>query len=753
MSAQKKSKSSTPAAAADLTLLKWIGTIGIALFLVIFPYKQGLFNGYELSFDGAIYGAVIFGFVLLLVTALFVYRKSQHGSYRGILSIAVMILPFIYWLSSFQAVSSYYAKFMTLVFFLLAALFISSLYLAEAKLTRKTIEYALMLSSYLIVLFGLLNLFGQIYYRDALWLAHDGYRLASVFQYSNTYAGFLAALFLVSLYYAAHCIRPSARIIHAAMLVPIWISFMFTYSRGAIIVIPVMTLLLLPFLRLSKQIAYIIFMGLSALVSMAILGKLTTNADAISKLVQPTETKAQSPISLFSSLPLQSWGLLLLGIIVTTGLIMLYHTKVGSLLETKLVELSTYKWSFAAVPVATIILATVAAGSILGSSAIRGLLPDKIAARFENINLQQHSVLERLTFYKDGLHFAEDYPLLGGGGGAWQAMFEQYQNNPYWSRQAHSFFVQILVESGWIGLIALIALLVFVYGLYIRSFIRYPELRGSHFIFFIFSMTLLVHSAIDFDMSYIYISAIVFISLGCMLAPFSGKLTIERMKTKADRPWLKIAYPSILAILSLFLLVVAILEKNALQKYNKVYTLAVQQQTSLDQLLPMINEAIAASPEQSTFSLTKANWLEQAYTQTSTVSYLDEALSTLNKARESDPYNRTLLLSQYRVLQAKGLFEESLAVIDEGVTKFPWDIGLYEAAITSYAKANQTAATEKNDTKAKEYADHINELSTEIKRRIEQLAALPPEQQQGRSFAFTPAIQNAIAQIELAAAN
>ncbi|WP_169083608.1 O-antigen ligase family protein [Paenibacillus sp. PL91] len=751
MSARNNSKSSTQTISADLSLLRWIGTIGIALFLIIFPYNRGLFNGYEIGFESAIYGAAIFGYVVLIVTAAYMFRSTLLSSYRGILSIAVMALPLIYWLSSFQAVSSYYAKFMTLVYFLLAALFISGLYFADTKLSRKTIEYALMLSSYLVVIFGLLNLFGQMYYRDALWLAHDGYRLSSVFQYSNTYAGFLAALFLISLYYAVHCIRPSARLIHAAMLVPIWISFMFTYSRGAIVVIPVMVLILLPFLRLTKQIAYIVFMALSVVVSMAILGKLTTNADAIAALVQPTETKAQSPISLFNSLPLQNWGLLLLGMAITAGLVLLYHAKVNAFLEAKLGNLSTKKWSFAAVPVVAIILAAVAVASLLGSSAIRGMLPDKIAARFENINLQQHSVLERLTFYKDGLHVAQDYPLLGGGGGAWQAMYEQYQNNPYWSRQAHSFFVQTLVETGWIGLIALLALLVFVYSLYIRSFIRYPELRGSHFIFFILSLTLLIHSAIDFDMSYLFISALLFISLGCMLAPYSSKLVIERLKEKTVRPWQKAAYPAILALLSLFLIVVAIRENSAVHKYNHVYSLAIQQQTPLDEMVPLLNEAIDASPKHSTFSLTMADWMEQAYKQTSDQSYLDKALNTVKQGRDSDPYNRGLLLAQYRLLQQKGLFEESLAILDEGVTKFPWDINLYEAAIISYVKANQTAFSEKNEDKAKQYAQRVADLSNEINRRIGQLAALPAEQQQGRSFAITPAIEQAIAQVELAA--
>ncbi|WP_171056400.1 O-antigen ligase family protein [Paenibacillus sinopodophylli] len=754
MSARTNAKSSIPTAAADVTLLRWIGTIGIALFLIIFPYEKGLFNGYELAFEKPIYSAVIFGYVLLIITAAFAYRNAQHHSYRGILSIAVMVLPLIYWLSSFQAVSDYYAKFMILVFFLMAALFISSLYLAESVQSRKVIEYALVFSSYLIVLFGIFNLFGQMYYRDALWLAHDGYRLSSVFQYSNTYAGFLAALFLVSLYYAVHCIRPSARIVHAAMLVPIWISFMFTYSRGAIVVIPVLVLILLPFLRFTKQIAYLIFMVLSVIISMAILGKLTTNADAIALLVQPTESKAESPISLFSSLPLQNWGLLLLGSVITVGFIMFYHAKASAWIETKLSKLSTRKWSFAAVPVISLVLAAIIAGSLLSSSTIRGLLPEKIANRFENINLQQHSVLERLTFYKDGLRVAEDYPLLGGGGGAWQSMFEQYQNNPYWSRQSHSFFVQVLVESGWLGLIALIALLVFVYTLYIRKFIRHPELRGSHLIFFIFSLGLLMHSAIDFDMSYIYISAIVFISLGAMLAPYGSKLTFNRDKLKAltERGWVKLVFPSLLVLLSLFAIVMAASETSAINKYNKAYTLAVHQQTPLDQLMPMLNEAIAASSAHSAFAVTKADWLEQAYTQTNSDSLLEDAIETVNLGRESDPYNRGLLMSQYRLLQVKGSFDASLNVIDEGLNKFPWDIKLYEAAITSYVKAYETAITDNNQADANKYSQRVNDLSNEIERRINQLSELPPEQQQGRSFAFTPAIEQALSQLELAAA-
>lgn len=750
MSARKKASGSTKSLNSDFPLLRWIGTIGIALFLVIFPYEKALFNGYEMSFDSNIYNAVIFGCVLLLVLVAYQFRSRQLNSYRGILSIAVMVLPVVYWLSSFQAVSSYYAKFMTIIFFLLAFLFISGFYFAENKLSRKTIEYALMGSAYLIVIFGLLNLFGQTYARDALWLAHDGYRLTSVFQYSNTYAGFLVAIFLATLYYAVHCIRPSARLIHAAMLVPIWISFMFTYSRGAIVIVPVMVLIIMPFMKLNKQITYILYMILSIVISMAVLGKLTTNVDAIAKLVQPTEEKAPSPISLFSSLPLQNWGLLILAAIVMLALVMLYHAKVSSWLELKLTRLTSYKWSFAAMPVVILLLSAIAFVSLISSSAIRGILPDQLASRFENINLQQHSVLERFTFYKDGLSVAKDYPILGGGGGAWQAMYEEYQNNPYWSRQAHSFFVQVLVETGWIGLIALIGFLGFIYLLYIRSYIRFPELRGSHFIFFILSLTLLVHSAIDFDMSFVYISAIVFLSLGCMLAPYSGKLLIERISRVDTSAWSKAAYPSAMALLAVVLLFTVIRENSAIKKYNEVYTLAVQQQTPLNQMMPMLNAAIKASPKQTAFSVTKANWLEQVYEQTKDEATLSEALSTIDTAKKYDPYNRSLIMAKYRLLKDSGQLEQSLQALEEGIVKFPWDINMYEAAFTSYGAASKEALAKKDESSAKQYEERIVSLTNEINRRIDQLSLLPAEQQQGRSFGFTPGMEQVITELTLA---
>ncbi|WP_168123638.1 O-antigen ligase family protein [Paenibacillus sp. HB172176] len=732
----------------EVGFLWWLGAAGIALFFLILPYQQGLFNGNQVGFEARIYKAAIYGLILLFIPAIYLVRGWRLNSHVGILSIAVIFMPLIYWISYFSAVSSYYASLKVIICMLLAALFITAIYSAQSNSTRTLMEGGLMVAGGIIVWFGIFNLFGQNYYKDAVWLASGQYRLSSVFQYPNTYAGLLIALFLASAYYAVHSSKNYVRLLNAAMLAPLWISFMLTYSRGAIVVIPVVVLLIVPLLRFSKQIAYFLYMGIAVIISMVVLPKLSSNADAISAIVLPNETKADATtISMFDKLPLQCWGLLLLAMAVTVAFVWVYHSKLDSWVASKTAAFAERKWTTVLIPAAIIVVGVLAAALLLASPAVRSLLPGELAARLETINFQQHSVLERLTFYKDGLKTSKDYPIIGAGGAAWQAIYEQYQNNPYESRQAHSFYVQTLVEIGWLGLLIMLALFAYIFYLYIRSHIRHPELRGSHLVFYIFALTLLAHSAIDFDMSYVYIGAIVFVSLGCMIAPFSEKLVISRMDQRMMKSWQQAIYPACLALLAIVTLAVTIQHNRAVSNFYKTISLA-QKQTPFNQLIDGLDKSISISPNQPTYAVTKASWLMQAYDQNHEQQYLMLAEETINKAERYDKHSRDLFTQKLTLLNVGNQVEESLPVIEETLKKFPWDINFYNAALTNYAAARTAAlATEQSD-KAAEYAQRMHEISDEVNRRIELLEELPPEQLQGRDFSFTDSMKAAMATLD-----
>lgn len=141
---------------------------------------------------------------------------------------------------------------------------------------------------------------------------------------------------------------------------------------------------------------------------------------------------------------------------------------------------------------------------------------DKFTNRFKNI-LQQNSLVSREIFYKDGLEIFKDRWLLGAGGGAWNYLYRQYQSYNYASSQAHNFPLQLSIETGILGLLILLSLIIGLAYTYIRYYkkesmqidkeriINNSEIRLTSGILSATIITtiaaLLMHSIIDFDFS------------------------------------------------------------------------------------------------------------------------------------------------------------------------------------------------------------------------------------------------------------
>ncbi|CAH1193365.1 hypothetical protein PAECIP111893_00445 [Paenibacillus plantiphilus] len=732
---------------SNTSLLQWAILAAVILFILIFQFRVALFNGFTIGngfafgFEAPLLEAMIYTFALLLIAGIRFISIWKLNDYRAILSMAVLFLPIMYLTSYSSAVTVHNAKMMVLTQFMIATFFIIGLYIAENKLHRNIIALTIQLSGYAVVIYGLMNLFGQAYFPNAMWKADESFRMTSIFQYSNTYAGFLTALFLAGLFLIIHTKQWQWRFLHAFMLVPIWVSFMLTYSRAALLVVPVLVLVILPFLRISKQFTYLIYMFLAIVSSLAILSNITVVADKIA-IALDFASELGNTFSIWNEQPMLGWGILLGTSIIVAAAITFIHPRLLQWLNTKTTRFNSNKLSFIIVPAIFIIVGVLAATLILSSSGIRSLLPASIADRITNINFQQHSVLERTTFYKDALKMSADYPLIGAGGGAWTLLYEEYQNNPYNSRQAHSYFFQLLIEIGWIGLILMIAFLITVYSLFIRSYFKNPELRGGHLFFFILSISILAHSIIDFDMSYSYLAIIVFLSLGTMLAPYHKKLIIPSLEAFKERKW-HLVYPIILSVLAIILLPWVYREYNANLSFRQAIHMAVKEQKPLDQIIPFIDQAIINSPTQPDFTLKKINWMKQAYEQTGDPKYRQETKKLIDQLKHFEPYNRFLLLEEYYYYKSENDSGKVLQILDEGIKKFQWDINFYEAAIMEYylaGEADKETNPELTDSKWK----HSLELYQNVLDRTEQLKALPEEQLQGRNFNVTLLIRQAI---------
>ena len=148
---------------------------------------------------------------------------------------------------------------------------------------------------------------------------------------------------------------------------------------------------------------------------------------------------------------------------------------------------------------------------------------DNTISRFQNFWLQ-NSMLSRAIFYKDGLNMLKDRLILGGGGGAWNYLYRQYQSYNYTSSQAHNYPLQLGIETGILGLLILFYLVLILFMYYIK----YYKKDKNHVIYAtIYSsiLLLLLHSVIDFD----FAESSMLILFWLLIALFNGNL-IEKFR-------------------------------------------------------------------------------------------------------------------------------------------------------------------------------------------------------------------------------
>ncbi|KLU59348.1 O-antigen ligase [Peptococcaceae bacterium CEB3] len=144
-----------------------------------------------------------------------------------------------------------------------------------------------------------------------------------------------------------------------------------------------------------------------------------------------------------------------------------------------------------------------------------------VLGTIQRINLHNHSVEERFTFYWDAWRMFLQRPWLGYGGGGWNAAYRGFQSYLYNSTETHSIATQVLVEAGVLGIVVFAALL----GALGRSVYRtWLALKGqSRERTYLLALTLSVvaigaHALIDFDLSEGTVSLVLWSNIAALRA-------------------------------------------------------------------------------------------------------------------------------------------------------------------------------------------------------------------------------------------
>ncbi|MDD2621321.1 MAG: O-antigen ligase family protein, partial [Syntrophomonadaceae bacterium] len=411
------------------SLLHYLFVGGLLAALYIAPFLRGLYFEQELL---PIIMLVALSFACCVGEWLF--QRDAHF-FNHPLDWAMLALVMVYLLSLINAVNIHQA----LLAILSVASFFMVYWMAGQAIKNESDFNRLLIVVYLMAIGLSMVGMGAAAGLVELSAAYEDGHIRSALQYHNTLAIYLAGLSFAGLALSIRSERKISRLAYAAGNLILVMAIIGTISRGTWLIYPLGFMLFI--ILIGKQHRR------EALLNWAIFFfcGLVAGLGFLNKVSQGQET---------SALIFAAAGLLAAAFMQWLADSIKFADKSG--------EGQKNLYCIAGRPQLVVAGLVLTAGliymllSFWGSST--QFVPREISAKVEKTSLQDNSINDRLTFYQDALKIAVDYPLLGAGGGGWEALYHSYAQRLYWSREVHSYYLQTLVETGILGLLTLLVI-------------------------------------------------------------------------------------------------------------------------------------------------------------------------------------------------------------------------------------------------------------------------------------------------------
>lgn len=704
----------------NTTWVFWVVMCFVSLSLIIAPFYRALFNGGQFLFERPIFVFTTWTAVALVAISIYMFKHWKMNSQKDLMAIAVWLIPLTYLISMLNAASYYSAIQEVYLHIVYAVFFLIGAYFSRSALGAAILQYGLIGSGYVIVVHGLLNWFRNVHYEEAVLLD----QLSGVFQYPNTYAAYLIGLLIVALIFINNSNKWYMTVPHAFMLVPIMVSMLLTLSRGGMIILPLMVLLYLVWIPWRKQLFVLLYLALAGGVGLAIYNQLTSIQIKLSQQFDSSES-------------LKGWAIVIAVSLIVAVITFLIQTYIAIPQSSKDERNKIfYKHNFV-VPLCVMVLSILGAILVFGNNSLTDQLPKDVRERLQSINIEDISIASRAEFYKDSFAIAKDYPLIGAGGSAWASLYNQYKSFPYTSAQTHNVISQVLVDTGIIGLLVFVMFIGLCWYIFIRSIKKrqFTEWNEKKLVFPLFGLTILLHGLLDFDLSFVYLSALLYLSLGVLVSHSENETNSKQISLKAEKT-AKI-YPAITAIIAVVVFI------NAFQAFraDKFFMNAQKAATTThnyEDIIRPLDKALALNQKHPHYNLFKASVLIDVFRQTNDEKYGSEATAILQKMHKSEPNNSQMNDLQYNLLLFKKEYSQAADWLEFQITTNPWDVNLYEKAITlNFELGYQAFLQSDNDLKDK-YWERLLADYERFTDKLNEYHALPKSLQSGYAFEVPP---------------
>lgn len=134
-------------------------------------------------------------------------------------------------------------------------------------------------------------------------------------------------------------------------------------------------------------------------------------------------------------------------------------------------------------------------------------LPIKIVDKIKNMKMNNQSIWERFSLVSDGIKIIKENWIIGFGGNAWEYIQYNVQQYRYFAKEVHSHPIELWMEFGIIGFVSYLCIVFYV----VKS-LGNTEKREYAIILAI----VILHSCLDFDMSFYIVKMVFFSLLACI---------------------------------------------------------------------------------------------------------------------------------------------------------------------------------------------------------------------------------------------
>ena len=657
--------------------------------LLVAPYFRGLyFPGEQLA-------------VALVLAVLFIVRWAQKfaaGDYTfiaGRLDALIWGLAAVYVVALAVAVEVRAAVQEVIKVASCAVMYWLVQDLARHRGAVRQVLHAVLAAGVYVAALGIAAAAGHFTLEDAIM----GNRIASTLQYPNSLAAYLTLTFIVGITLWLTAGRRREAAWSAAAAYACLFVIVFTYSRGGWLVFALMVLLL-PLLQPAGQ-------RLPALLSLVWTGIVFAPFGYL-------YTRFQAAGSATGI-----WTAFLAGLVPASA---------GPWLTSALQRLR---------PSAQRLLIGGAAAAVAAGVAYiianPSVMPARILHRLQDINLETYSAWTRIQWFRDALSMIAERPILGAGGGAWDAMYHAYQSYNYFSPQVHNHFLQLWLEVGTVGFVVWLGIWVALGLSAWRAYRAAPEPADRSLVAGATAgaVALGLHSLIDYDLALTAVALTLWAVFGSVRALekiHTGFYDSARHRLTGSVLWPRLAVyggAGLVALVIVSLWIGFWQGQEAVRAVNR------------DEIAVAVNHlerAMTFDPLTATYPVDLAHLI--TLRRPLTAGDFAEARALMERGLRLAPYRATLHAQYGAFLIRYGQFDEGLAALQRATELHPYETNYWEDLARGHVVVAEARLKDGSDrTEVATNLEQVLGIADRIEELRQQVKAVVPEHLRQPDFA------------------